>query len=387
MAYDRDLEFVYRSPTKLIFRENAVKDAGIEVEELGCSRALIVTDKGIVDAGLVEPVEKALGKRHAGTYDKCIQDSGYDVVNKATEFARDKGADALISVGGGSVIDTAKGMAILLKEGGKLEDYEGVQMLSRPQTPHVVIPTTAGTGSEVTPSAVIKNRDRNIKMLIHDSHIMPNTAILDPVMTQGLPPMLTATTGMDVMTHAIEAIHAIIAEPIADYVAFGAIRLVVEYLPRCVENGDDLFARGQQQIAATAGGMAFANSQINIVHSLAHSAGGIFGVPHGLANSILLPHVILFILSDCADRYVLVGEALGVYEKGMTGMEAGEAAANAIWEFTKKLGIPQRLRDAGVPEDGLESIADNALNDGVLPFSPKLIVDPEEVLQVYQNAW
>lgn len=387
MAYDRDLEFPYYNPTKLIFGEKAIRDVGVEVDELNCSKALVITDKGVMEAGLVEPVEKALGKRHVGTFCECIQDSGYHIVKQAVEMASEKGADILVSVGGGSVIDTAKGTAIVLKEGGKLENYEGVQMLSRAQTPHLAIPTTAGTGSEVTAAAVIKDWDRNIKMLIHDNHIMPNTAILDPLLTQGLPTMLTATTGMDALTHAIEAIHATVAEPIADYIAFGAIRIIMEYLPRCVEDGNDLLARGQQQIAATMAGIAFVNSQINIVHSLAHSTGGIFGVPHGLANSILLPHTMLFILEDVGDRYVLVADAMGVYEKGMSDTQAGEAAANAVWDLTRKLGIPQRLRDVDVPEDGLTAIADNALNDAVLPFSPKLIFEPEQCMEVLEKAW
>lgn len=387
MAYDTDLSFIYKNYTRIIFGINSVKDVGAEVDHLKCSRAFIVTDKGVEAAGLVEKVQKALGNRFVGMYDECPQDSGYHIANQAAEMAREAGADCLVSVGGGSVIDTAKGMAILLKEGGRLEDYSGFQLLTRPQTPHIAIPTTAGTGSEVTYAFVLKDYEKNQKLLYGDDYIIPNTAILDPEMTKSLPPMLTATTGMDALTHAIEAIHALQAEPISDTMAFGAIRLIMEYLPRCVENGDDLVARGQQQIAATMAGVAFSNAQVGLVHAMAHSIGALCGVPHGMANSILLPHVMKYNMDECPDRYALVAEAMGVKEKGMSDEEAAEAAINAVWELTKRMGVPQRLRDVGVTEDVLPQAADMSLSDGSLVYNPKMIFEAEQVLEVYKEAF
>ena len=387
MAYDKDLSFIYRNPTKLIFGENTVKEAGVEVDELGCSRALVVTDKGVAEAGLAERVKEALGKRYVGTFDGCVQDSGMHIINDASEFAREKDADALVSVGGGSTIDTAKGMAILLKEGGKIEDYKGFQMLTRPQTPHIVVPTTAGTGSEVTYALVVKDWDANQKLIFAETYMTPDTAILDPTMTAGLPPQLTATTGMDALTHAIEALHALQCEPISDAMALHAITLIAEYLPICVERGDDLVARGQQQLAATMAGIAFSNAQVGMVHAMAHSVGARFKVPHGLANSILLPHVMMYNMDTCPDRYALVARAMGLDIKGMSDEESGEAAANAIWEMTKKMEVPQRLRDVGVPEDGLEDVAELSLSDGSIVYNPKPIFEPEEVLEVYKKAW
>ncbi len=387
MAYNRELSFVHYNPTRLIFGENSVKDVGIELENLGANRALVVTDKGVVEAGLAEIVEKALGKRHAGTFDGCVQDSGVELVEEAAAYAREMGADALVSVGGGSTIDTAKGMSILLKEGGSLMDYCGMQVLSRPQTPHIAIPTTAGTGSEVTYAAVIKDRESSTKMLFCDYHIIPNVAILDPLMTAGLPPQLTATTGMDALTHAVEAIHALQRQPVADAMALHAIRLIMEYLPRCVEQGDDLVARGQQQIAATMAGIAFGNAQVGLVHAMAHSVGALFKVPHGLANSILLPHVMLFNLDECPERYAMVAAAMGLDTRGLDNMEAGEAAAKAVWELTRRMGVPQRLRDAGVPEDGLEEAAELSLSDGSIVYNPKFIMEAEEVLELFRQAW
>jgi len=387
MAYDRDLSFIHNNPTKIIYGENSIKDTGLEVENLGASRAVVITDKGVTESGLAEKVIKVLGKRFAGVFNSCIQDSGLELVNEAAAYAREQGADLLVSVGGGSVIDTAKGIAILLKEGGALQDYSGFQMLTRPQTPHIAIPTTAGTGSEVTYVAVIKDWNNNAKMLFCDNNIIPDIAILDPVMTAGLPPQLTATTGMDALTHAVEALQALQRQPIADGMALHAIRLIFQFLPRCVEYGGDLLARGQQQIAATMAGVAFGNAQVGLVHALAHSVGALFKVPHGLANSILLPHVMLFNLDECPDRYALVAQAAGLDIRDLNDIEAGEAAAGAVWDLTRKMGVPQKLRDAGVPEYGLEEAANLSLSDGAIVYNPKAVLDAGEILTLFRQAW
>ncbi len=387
MSYDRDLAFEYNSPTKVIFGENSIKDIGLEIDSLGCAKGLIVTDKDIVEAGLAEKVEKALGRRCAGTYDQCSQDSGFHLVDEGAAFALEKGADILVSVGGGSVIDTAKGMAVVMKEGGRLKDYSGVQMLSRPQTPHVAVPTTAGTGSEVTMYATIKDWDRNIKDFICDDFIIPNRAIIDPTMVTGLPPHLTASTGMDAFSHAVEAIHTLNHQPIADGMALQAIRMIVQYLPRCVEEGENLFIRGQQQLAATIAGIACSTAFFGLNHAMAHCIGALFNVPHGIGNSILLPHVMLFNLEECADRYALVAGAMGIDVVNLSDVEAGKTAAEAIRELTKKIGLPQKLREVGVPEERLGEAADQSLADGCIVYNPRLVMEAEEVLEVYRAAW
>jgi Alcohol dehydrogenase, class IV len=384
MAYDSDLSFIYRNPTKIVFGENSITEVGQEVDGLKCSKVFMVTDKGVVDAGLAGRVEKALGKKLVGMFDGCIQDSSIHIVNEVAEIARSKGADILVSVGGGSVIDTTKGMAIVLKEGGKIQDYTGYQALTRPQTPHIVIPTTAGTGSEVTYFAVIKDQDNKRKLEFGEDNIIPNVGILDPTMTLGLPPQLTATTGMDAFCHALESIHAAPCQPMADAMALHAIRLIVEYLPTCVENGKDIVARGQMLIASTMAGIAFCNAQIAIVHAMAHTVGGMFKVPHGLANSILMPHCVRYNADVCSDRYALIARTMGM---NVSDEEAGEAVASAISEFTKKMGVPQRLRDAGVPESGLAEAAEVTMGMGGIVYNPKMVSDPEEILGVFKQAW
>jgi alcohol dehydrogenase class IV len=278
-------------------------------------------------------------------------------------------------------------MAILLKEGGELQDYTGFQILTRPQTPHIVIPTTAGTGSKATYIAVIKDHQEGRKLLFGDYNILPNVAILDPKMTEGLPPKLTAATGLDAMCHAIEALHSLQREPIADGLALHAIKLIKEFLPKAVENGKDMTARGQMLIAANMAGSAFSNAQVGVVHALAHSVGAKFKVHHGLANSILLPPCVKYNGDACGDVYLKVLSAMGVNFERISPDEAGGVLADKIAEFTRKLGLPQRLRDVGVPEGGLKECSELALSDGAIVYNPKSISDSAEVLKIYKQAW
>jgi len=388
MPYDVNLNFVFWSPTKIVFGENTALDVAIEVENLKCKKALIVTDRELAkNTDIPERIKKLLGNLCVGIFTDVEPDSGIHIVNQGAKLGKELGADCIVSVGGGSAIDTAKGVAILLKEGGKLQDYVGFQILTRPQTPHIVIPTTAGTGSEVTYVAVIKNHEEGRKLLFGDYNILPNVAILDPKMTEGLPPRLTAATGMDAMCHAIEALHSLQREPIADGIALHAIRLIKEFLPKAVENGKDMMARGEMLIAANMAGIAFSNAQLGVVHALAHSVGARFKVHHGLANSILLPACLRYNADACDEVYLDVLSALGVNIEGIQPDKAGDVVADKIIEFTKKLGLPQRLRDVGVPEEGLKECSELALSDGAIVYNPKFISESTEVLKIYQQAW
>ena len=387
MAYDRDLSFVYFGPTKVVFGVGTARDCGVEMAGLGCSRALVVTDPGVMQAGLVEGVLKALGDKCIGLFDDIPQDTGVGVVNRAAAFARQRGADCVVSVGGGSVIDTGKMVCILLTEGGGIENFEGIQLLSRPQTPNIVIPTTAGTGSEVTCMAVILDERKGQKILSVESFNAPRIAILDPSLTAKLPPLLTASTGMDALTHAVEALQSMQREPIADGLAMHAIRLIHRYLPVCTKNGEDLAARGQVQLAATMAGWAFGNAMVGLVHAMAHSLGAVSRTPHGIANGILLPHVMAFNLDDAADNYAPVAEATGVREKGMDDRAAAEAAIAEIRAFLTRIGHPERLSAAGVKEADLPKAAALCLADGAIVNNPRFVLDADEVLAVYRQAF
>ncbi len=387
MSYGSDLAFIYGGPTKIVFGDGSSQDTESEMSILGCGRAVIITDKGIISAGLVDRVADSLGSKCVGIFSDVPQDTGIEVVNNGAEYARRNGADVVISIGGGSVIDTAKGICILLMEGGTLDDFEGIQMLTRPQTPHIVLPTTAGTGSEVTWIAVIMDKEKGQKRLIVEYFNAPRVAILDPRMTEKLPPLLTASTGMDAMCHAVEALYSLSKQPVSDGLAMHAIRLLKNYLPVCVEQGSDITARGQVQIAATMAGWAFGNSMVSLNHALAHSLGAVCHLPHGIANGILLPHCMKFNLEESIDALGLVAESLGARERNMTEHDAAEAAVKEMAEFTKRIKHPQKLSEMGVTESDLEKAAELCLFDGTITHNPRIVMDQAEALEVLRSAF
>ncbi|MGB9371304.1 MAG: iron-containing alcohol dehydrogenase [Halobacteriota archaeon] len=391
MAYDNSLSFVYFGPTKIIFGSgSSTAELESEMSALGCSRAVVVTDPGIIKAGLSEKIIKTLGDKCVGVFSDVPQDTGIDVVNRGAAFAREKGADIVISIGGGSVIDTAKCMCILLTEGGDLADFEGIQLLTRPQTPHIVIPTTAGTGSEVTWIAVVFDKRKGQKILIVESYNTPRVAILDPQLTLTLPPLLTASTGMDAMTHAIEAMTSIDREPISAGMALHAIRLVSTYLPQCTLDGNHINARGQMQLAATMAGWAFCNSMVGLVHAMAHSIGAVSHIPHGVSCGILLPYCMDYNIDDgepdAIKIYATVAQALGVSTRNDEPKRAAKAAVKEIFDLLKRIGHPLKLSECGVKEADILKAADLSMADGAIVNNIRYVLDKDEVLGIYRRA-
>ncbi len=385
--YDADLNFLFRNPTKIIFGKNSVSEVLEEVVSLKGNRVLLVTDKFLANSEMVGKVKKALSNKFAGMFSDIEPDTGTHIVNKGADYARSIDIDCIVTVGGGSSIDTAKGIAIVIELGGKIEDHSGLNFLTKPITPHIVIPTTAGTGSEVTYAAVIKDHSTHRKLIYADNYIIPNVAILDPMMTLSMPPNITAATGMDAMSHCIESLHSQQSTPITDGLALQGIRLIMEFLPKAVSNGNDIVARGQMQIAANLAGVAFGNAQVGVVHALAHSVGGRFGVSHGVANSILLPYCMEYNLYHVAGKYKLAAQAMGFDVGRLSDEAAAQKAVEAIRTLTKQLKMPQRLRDVGVREEGLKEIAEDAISDGSIVYNAKPIFDPNETLKILKQAF
>jgi alcohol dehydrogenase class IV len=386
MGYEADWTFNYFGPTKVIFGIGMISDLHLEVSSLG-KKALLVTDPGIIETGMADQVKEILGDSLVGVYSDIPQDTGIEVVNQGAEYGRSIEADVVVSLGGGSVIDTAKGICILLTEGGSLRDFQGMQLLTRPQTPHIVVPTTAGTGSEVTVFAVVLDNEQGQKIFLFENYNIPRVAILDPKMTEKLPPELTASTGMDAMTHAVESYVSQQRNPISDGMALHAIRLINTYLPRAVEDGSNMVARGQMQIAALIAGWAFSNAMVGMVHAMAHSLGAVCRTPHGLANGILLPHGMRYNLEAVPDRMVDIADAMDVETKSMSPKAAGKIGIAQIEALVEGIGMPTTLKDAGVEESKLEQCSELAVTDGAIVYNPRFVMDPEEVLEVYKKAY
>jgi alcohol dehydrogenase class IV len=368
--------FSYHCPTNVIASHGALASISKAVVDLGCHRALILTDPGVRKAGLAQLVKDALADFCVGIYDNITSDPDLETVDAATATAR-----------GGSVIDTAKGVCVTLKNGGKANDYLNFLVLTEPQTPHIAIPTTAGTGSEVTNEAVLTSHSAGRKLYIVDNRIFPNVAILDPRFTMSLPKDLTVSTAMDAMTHAIEAMTSTMANKICDGMALQAIRLINENLPLVVADGTNEKARLNMQLAATMAGWAFTIPQVGLAHGMAHTIGALHHIPHGVACGIVLPKVMRYNVDHATDKLALVAQALGVNITSITERDAALAAADAVEDLMKKVGHPMRLRDVGVPEENLAICAFHAIADTAVIFNGRPVNDPNDVLQIYTQAY
>jgi alcohol dehydrogenase len=381
-------------PVKVISGLQALSNLPYEMDQLGAHRALVVTDKGIVGAGLIKHVEAAFEGSNCTIgfiFEDTPVDSSNVVVNQVAALFREKKCDCFVAVGGGSCIDTAKGANIVVtEETDDLMKFRGAERLKKAMKPLLVVPTTAGTGSEATLVAVISNVQAGVKMAFTSDRLYPNVAILDPKMTLTLPPKITAATGMDALTHAVEAYYSLQKNPISDSLAVSAIKLIAGSLVACVENGRDERARLSMANASLIAGMAFSNSMVGVVHAIAHAAGGVCHVPHGIANAILLPFGMEHNLEKRAAAIGELAPLLCGRDVAGGDLERARAAVQAVRDLNSKLnkmsGLPLRLRDAGVAEDKLETIARVAINDGSLVYNPD-DVTLEDAIGILRGAY
>jgi acyl-CoA reductase-like NAD-dependent aldehyde dehydrogenase/alcohol dehydrogenase class IV len=379
--------FAYNCPTTVVAGHGALSSIYKAIVDLGCKRALILTDPGVNKAGLAQKVKNALADFCVGIYDKIPPDPDLEAVDAATAVARELKADCIVSVGGGSVIDTAKGVCVTLKNGGNANDYLNFLVLTEPQTPHIAIPTTSGTGSEVTNVSVLTSHKAGRKLFIVDARIMPNVAILDPIFSLSLPKDMTVSTAMDAMTHAIEAMTSTMSNKICDGMALQAIRLINENLPLVAADGKNEKARLNMQLAATMAGWAFTIAQVGLAHGMAHTVGALHHVPHGAACGIILPKVMRYNVETSADKLAQVAHALNVNTSNMSDRDAALAAADAIEALMVKVGHPMRLRDMGVPEESIPVCAFHAIADTAVIFNGRPVNDPNDIIKLYTEAY
>lgn len=384
-------------PVKVIAGHKALEHVPFELSLLQARRPMVITDKGVIAAGLLAHVETALAAADtsiAARFDDVPPDSSLHTVRAAAELYRQNQCDAILAVGGGSVIDTSKGVNILVSEGGDdLLKFTGAHNLKRPLKPLFVLPTTAGTGSEVTMVAVISDTDRGVKLPFTSYFLLPNAAVLDPRMTLTLPPHITAMTAMDAMTHAVEAYTCLGANPISDAYASAAVRKVSENLLLVMDNPSNPDARLELAQASTMAGIAFSNAMVGLTHSLGHSAGAVCHLPHGLCMSLFLPYVLEYNRDVNGDR---IGELLlplagpDAYAATPQAERADKAIAflrNLRDELYGRCRLPRTLRETGkVKESDLPQIAALSLNDGPIIFNPKES-DLNDILGILQRAW
>lgn len=389
--------FEFQNAVKLLCGESALERLADELEHLGAKAPMLLSDAVLARIGTMQLVVDAMaaeGCVPACTFTEIPVDSSLRVVNEIAALYRSKGCDALVAVGGGSVIDTAKGVRLVLsQEAEDILAIGGVENLVRGKyIPFVVVPTTSGTGSECTGVAVIRNDANGVKMEFLSPFVQPDAAVIAPRMTAGLPPKATASTGFDAMVHAIEACTCLQANPMSSAYGTAAIKLICENLEEATRNGSNKQARYAMAVASTMAGIAFSNSMVGAVHAIGHALGGVCHVPHAVAMTILLPHVMRYNLERCQESYAALLPWLVGMDAAMAipADKRAEASIEAVAALGRRLnalcGLPLTLREAGVEKDSFAKVAEFAVNDGALIVNPRA-ADESQVIEILNAAY
>jgi len=375
-------------PPMSLMGQNAIKQLGGELNARNFNKALIVTDKALVDIKLVEKLTDELVSHNIdfAVFDGVKPNPTEKNIDQGLALLEAQACDFVISFGGGSSHDCAKGIALVAANGGQIRDYsKGVHLSAKPQLPLVTVNTTAGTAAEMTIFAIVTNEEDETKYPVVDKNLTPIIAVNDSELMVAMPKFLTAATGMDALTHAVEAYVSTAATPITDASAIKAIELIAQHLKTAVDNGEDREARDAMQYGEYLAGMAFSNASLGYVHSMAHQLGGVYDLVHGLCNAILLPVVSRFNAAEKVERFADVAKAMGVDTAGMTFAEAAEAGILAIEKLSASVGTDQKLSDLGVKEDKLEFMAINALNDACSLTNPRKATT-QEVINIFKKV-
>ncbi len=367
-------------PSVNLMGPGCVAEVPGQIRALNGKKVLVVTDRALMDAGVVGKVTALLEADDIAyaIFDAVQPNPTTNNVADGLVLFRAEGCDMLMAVGGGSPIDCAKGIGLVMGNGGAIADYEGVDVSAGPMCPLIAVNTTAGTASEMTRFTIITDPERKVKMAIVDRHVTPSISINDPELMVSMPPSLTAATGMDALTHAIEALVSTGATPLTDSVALTAIELIGRHLPAAVADGSNMNAREQMAYAQFMAGMAFNNASLGYVHAMAHQLGGFYDLPHGVCNAILLPVVSEFNSSAAANKFARAAVALGAKAKA-------SKCIKAIRDLSASVGIPSGLAGLGVNADDFPTLADNAMKDACMLTNPRKATR-DDIIEIYKQA-
>lgn len=381
--------FTVTQPTRIQFGPGSINDLATTVKDFNGTNVFLVVDPGLVKAGLIAKITAPLKKAKIPftVYDNIDPEPGLKLADKGKKIAKEAGCDCVVGVGGGSAMDVAKAVAILLTNGGKAVDYLGLGLIKKPGVPKIMVPTSSGTGAEVTFTAVFINEKTGSKGGMNGDPLYPDAAILDPELTLSLPPHVTAFTGIDALTHALEAYTSTQAHPISEMYSLEAIGLIADNLAAAYANGGNLEARSAMLMGSLLGGKALATAGVGLVHAMAYPMGGMFGVPHGLANAVLLPYVIEYNLIGNMEKFAILAEVLGQNTNDLTLRESANLCVEALFDLNNDVGIPATLKDLDIPFEKIPEMAKIALtvtrpveNN---PRQPTL----DEVIAIYETAY
>jgi alcohol dehydrogenase len=380
---------LFRTTKRILFGPSSIERLGPEAQLLKAKKILIITDQGVIQAGLLEGVEKSLQSVNLPfvIFDGVEPDPRIEVVEKSVEKAKKEGIDLIIGFGGGSSLDIAKVTSIMITNTGKIDSFFGVDLVPNPGVPVILIPTTAGTGSEVTPIAILSDTKEKLKKGIVSPTLFPEVAILDPKLTIGLPPSVTAFTGMDALTHAIESYYSINATDLSDLLAFRAMELLPKNLRMAYAHGENLAARTCVLEGSLLAGIAFANAGVGAVHAFAYPLGGEFHLAHGLTNTLMLPYVMRYNILGCPSKFAQMAKAFGEKVEGISELIGAEIAVRFIERLSDDIRVPRRLRDVGIPEDAIPRLAEAAMKVTRLLANNPRKVTLEDAVAIYKSAY
>ncbi len=381
------MTYSFFMPTVNLMGRGSAKEVGERCKILGGKKVLVVTDKDLTRLGLVNRIAGYIEEAGLKTvvFDGAQPNPTDKNVEKGEQVYRKEKCDMIVSLGGGSSIDCAKGIGLVIGNGGSIRDYEGVDKSTKPMPPLVAVNTTSGTASEMTRFCIITNTDTKVKMAIVDWRVTASVSINDPEIMAMMPPGLTAATGMDALTHAVEAYVSTIATPITDACALKAIELIFKYLRSAVAYGENMEARDAMTYAQFLAGMAFNNASLGYVHAMAHQLGGFYDLPHGVCNAILLPHVQRFNMIANPLRFVDMAVAMGEKVDGLSVRDGAEKALKAIRQLSEDISIPAGLGQLNVKEEDFETMAKNAMKDAC-SFTNPVTAKLEDVINIFRAA-
>jgi alcohol dehydrogenase class IV len=379
--------FDFSIPVHVHFEVGGAGKIGAAVKAASCSKVLIATDKGVVGAGLHEVITASLEKEGLAysVFDEIEPNPSTDTAEKGYAFFKEKDCDAVVGIGGGSSIDAAKAIALLTANPLPLAQYEGPNKVPSPVVPIFAIPTTAGTGSEISGSTVLTDRVRKYKMSIRSPYLVPKLALLDPTLLCSLPPKVIAPTGMDALVHAVESYIALSSSPATEGLAIEAIKMVGENLRAFYANPSDLEAASNMLMASAMACMSFSNARLGVIHAIAHVLGGRYNIAHGLACAILLPHAMEFSLIGALDKFGRIAEAMGETTEGMSKMDKADAAVSAIRKLMNDIDMTKGLAQYGAKEEELNEIASEAMASGMHLTTPRTM-DLQDVVTLTRKA-
>ena len=381
--------FIINQPTKIHFGNGSINQLGEVIDRLNGSNVFLVADPGLQGSGITKQITAILKKNKIPytLYDNVVPEPGLKLADQGAELAKKNKADCVVGVGGGSALDVAKAISILLTNGGRAEDYLGLDKIPARGVPKIMVPTTAGTGAEVTFTAVFINEKTNSKGGMNGDPLYPDAAILDPTLTLSLPPGVTAATGIDAFTHALEAFVSTQAHAISDMYAMEAMTLISSNLGVAYANGNNLEARSAMLMGSLLGGKALATAGVGLVHAMAYPLGGMFNTAHGLANAVLLPYVVEYNIIGSPEKFAAIARIMGHETEGLSQREAAQVAVEAIHQMNADVGIPASLTALDIPSDKIPEMARIALtvtrpveNN---PRRPAL----EDVIAIYEAAF